>query len=89
MKLRKNRRTYKLPKAIGKFLHAHLDETKRGGYYTVMHAFPFTEVLGAKARPGKPSQLGISEDGKQITVWPVPDGTYELLIRYFPPVEEM
>jgi hypothetical protein len=90
MKLRKGKHTYTLPKAIGQVLHTLIDESKKGGHRFVVQQINWEDMKENRDKKlrGRPSQMTFW-DSKQITVWPTPDASYELVIRYYPPAEEM
>lgn len=91
MKLRKGKHTYTVPKVIGEILHAVVDESRKGGYRFVVQQLDWEDMRACdKKLYGRPSKLTLYQHKPQeIRVWPTPDASYDLVIRFNPPAEEM
>ena len=85
MKIRKGRPGYKIPN-IGTLLNAWIEE---GGIYrtrTMMYLQPYEKIKELPQKQGQPRFIGIANG--RMALWPTPDKSYEVTIRYYPPAME-
>lgn len=92
MKLRKGKRRYILKVAIGEILHAHVNTStgkNRNPLYALRMLRP--ENMPSDRKRGTPTHFAIARGytGPELLVYPTPDDSAEIVIRYYPPAEEI
>lgn len=88
MKLRKGKWRYKTP-PIGMI---HIIQTRLdGGYWlTLRQEYPEAiEEMNLHAKLGAPAAFGFRPYDNELLIYPPPDKSREIFIKYYPPMQEM
>lgn len=93
MKLKREKNFYKLEKQIGILDAAYIDDRKQCGAHFRLNLVLPGHIARMRTKDkdvilGVPTYVEISNNGKEIDLYPCPDKKYNLVLRYHPQMEE-
>lgn len=83
MKTRRGKQAYKLPHLLYRVTGIVIDERMKGGNtypIELLQAVDITRMTSRDTAPRRPDYAWV--DGSVIRFYPIPDGTYNVRIRY-------